>query len=158
MAGNATCATVLSDIFVVYYTLERTDIEMYEQEKDVVLRIRQRFPEEARRTDEWQMERGWEQPELDEAPYLWVEAFADRTTAAARAGNWSAVTAHTEFMAAEYRNGADAVKNLIDVAYAENLMWDIEDSAKLVTWPYLAPAIQDLYEQMWGRPEKGDDT
>ena len=133
-------------------------MDTYEQEKQVVRRLRKRFPEEARRTDDWQMERGWERPELDEAPHLWVEAFADRTSEAARAGNWSAVTDHTEFMAAEYRNGADAVRNLVDVAYAENLMWDVEDSVKIVTWPHLAPVVQDLYERMWGRPGKGEDT
>jgi len=133
-------------------------METYEQEKKVVQRIRQRFPEEARRTDEWQTERGWEGPELDEAPHLWVEAFADRTTEAALAGNWSAVTAQTEFMAVEYRNGSEPIRNLVDVAYAENLMWNLEDSAKLATWPYLAPVIQDLYERMWGQPGNREDA
>lgn len=133
-------------------------METYEQEKEVVRRIRQRFPEEARRTDEWQMERGWERTELDEAPHLWVEVFADRTTDAARAGNWGAVRDHTEFMAAEYGGGTDPVRKLIDVAYAENLMWDLEGSAKILAWPYVAQAIQDLYECMWGSPEKRQDT
>jgi hypothetical protein len=131
---------------------------MYEQEKEVVRRIRQRFPEEARRTDEWHMDRGWEGLELDEAPHLWVEAFADRTTEAARAANWSAVKHHTEFMAAEYRNGSDFVKKLVDVAYAENLMWNLEDSAKVVVWPYVDKVVQDLYEHMWGTPsDKADE-
>lgn len=125
---------------------------MYEQEQQVVRRIRRRFPEEARRTDEWHMERGWEEVELDDAPHLWIEAFADRTTEAARATNWSTVRDHTEFMAEEYRRGSDPVKKLIDVAYAENLMWDLEDSAKLVAWPYLSQVVRDLYERMWGNP------
>lgn len=38
----------------------------------------------------------------------------------------------TEFMAAEYREGSDSVKELVDVAYAENLMWNLEDAAKVV--------------------------
>jgi hypothetical protein len=131
---------------------------MYEHEKEIVRRLRQRFPEEARRTDEWQMGRGWEGLELEEAPHIWVEAFADRTTEAARAANWSAVKDHTEFMAAEYRNGSDPVKKLIDVAYAENLMWNLEDSAKVVAWPYVDKAVQGLYERMWGIPRDKADT
>ena len=130
----------------------------YEEEKEVVRRIRRRFPEEARRTDQWQMDRGWEPCELDEVPHLWVEVFANRTTEAARAGDWSAVTEHTEFMATEYRNGADPVKKLVDVAYAENLMWDLEDAAKIVAWPHVATVIQDLNERMWGSPRKGENT
>jgi len=125
---------------------------MYEQEKEVVRRIRQRFPEEARRTDEWQLERGLEGSDLDEAPHLWVEAFADRTTEAARAANWQAVKDHTGFMAAEYRNGSEPVKELVDVAYAENLMWNLEASAKLAAWPHVDKVVQDLYERMWGTP------
>ena len=127
---------------------------MYEQEKDVVRRIRQRFPDAAMRTDEWHMERGWERTELDEAPHLWVETFADRTTEAAREANWGAVVDHTEFMAAEYRSGPDEVKKLVDVAYAENLMWDLEDSVKVVAWPRVDAVVRDLYERMWGTPSK----
>jgi hypothetical protein len=131
---------------------------MYEQEKEVVARIRQRFPEEARRTDEWQIDRGWEEVELGEAPHLWVEAFADRTTEAARSGNWSAVKDHTEFMAAEYRNGPDSVKKLVDVAYAENLMWNLSDSIKALAWPHVDKVVQDLYERMWGAPKGRQHT
>jgi hypothetical protein len=125
-------------------------METYGHEKEVVRRIRQRFPEEARRTDEWLMDRAWE--EIDEAPHIWVESFADRTSEAARAGNWRAVKDHTEFMAAEYRDGADSVKELVDVAYAENLMWDLEDAAKVIAWPYVAEVVRNLYERVWGAP------
>jgi hypothetical protein len=134
---------------------------MYDQEKEVVRHIRQRFPDDAARTDEWHMDRGWEKTELDEAPHLWVEAFADRTTEAARAANWSVVEDHTEFMAAAYRSGSDAVKKLVDVAYAENLMWDLEDSAKVAAWPYVDEVVRDLYDRMWVTPskkEKRDDA
>jgi hypothetical protein len=131
---------------------------MYEQEKEAIRRIRHRFPEEAKQTDQWHMDRGWEEVELEEAPHLWLEAFADRTTEAARASNWTAVAAHTEFMAAEYVTGADPVKKLVDVAYAENLMWNLEDSAKIVAWPYVAQVVQKLYERMWGTQTKEDDS
>jgi hypothetical protein len=60
-------------------------------------------------------------------------------------------------MAAEYRNGAEAVRKLVDVAYAENLMWNLDDSAKIAAWRYIAQLIQDLYERMWGSPGKRED-
>ncbi|WP_143762918.1 DUF7674 family protein [Ramlibacter tataouinensis] len=80
------------------------------------------------------------------------EAFADRTNEAARAGNWSAVKDQTEFMATEYCNGPDCVKALVDVAYAENLMWDLDNATKTAAWPYVAKEVRDLHERMWGDP------
>jgi hypothetical protein len=138
---------------VAGYTHVRAQGEnVYEQEREVVQRIRQRFPEDAKRTDEWHMARGWDERELDEAPHLWVEAFADRTTDAARATDWSLVKTHTQFMAAEYLNGSEPVKKLVDVAYAENLLWNLEDSAKLEAWPHVDNVVKELYERMWGTP------
>jgi hypothetical protein len=122
----------------------------YAKAKQVVGRIRRRFPDEAQSTDEWLRDRGWE--ELDEAPHVWVEAFADRTTEAAHAKDWNRVKDQTEFMAAEYRGGSDDVRKLIDVSYAENLMWDLEKSAKVTAWQHVAKEVRDLYEQMWGLP------
>lgn len=125
-------------------------MDEFAEENRVVARIRERFPEEAKQTDEWLSERGWD--ELDKAPYIWVEAFADRTTDAARAHNWVLVKAHTEFIAAEYRDGSEAVRSLVDVSYAENLMWDLERTEKVVAWPHIAKEVRVLYEQMWGAP------
>src|SRR5688572_16543913 len=119
-------------------------------EKEVVARVRTRFPEEASRTDAWLVERGWE--DLEEAPHTWVEAFADRTTEAARARNWNSVKEHTEFMAAEYRNGPEAIRVLVDVAYAENWMWNLGSSVRVLAWPSVAKEVRELYEQMWGPP------
>jgi len=123
----------------------------YPEAKRVVDRIRKRFPSEARRTDEWLTERAWD--DLDAIPHIWVEAFADRTTEAARAGDWAQVRDHTEFVAAEFRGGSEAVKSLVDVGYAENLMWDLEGDAKVVAWPHVAEEVRDLYERMWGAPQ-----
>ena len=122
----------------------------YSEAKEVVARIRRRFPDEARRTDAWMMERAWDDPA--EAPHMWVEAFADRTTEAARAADWGRVQKHTEFLATEFRAGSGRVKSLVDVAYAENLMWDLEDGKKIAAWSYIAREVRELYEQMWGTP------
>lgn len=59
----------------------------------------------------------------------------------------------TEFLATEFRNGSEAVRKLVDVSYAENLMWDLDDGIKNVTWPYIAKEVRELYEQIWGFDE-----
>jgi len=123
----------------------------YSEEKGVVARIRKRFADEANRTDAWLFERGWDDP--DNSPHIWVEAFADRTTEAARAGDWSSVKDQTEFLATEFRNGSETVRKLVDVSYAENLMWDLDDGIKNVTWPNIAKEVRELYEQIWGFDE-----
>jgi hypothetical protein len=128
----------------------------YVDEKGVVARLRERFADEALRTDEWLIERGWDQ--LDEAPHIWVEAFADRTTEAARAGNWNLVKEHSDFMAEEFRNGSEEIKQLVDVAYAENLMWDLDSRGKVLAWPHIAKEVRDLYERMWGVPKDKKDA
>jgi hypothetical protein len=130
------------------------DIE-YADEKAVVARLRRRFPEEASHTDDWLRERGWE-PE--DAPHTWVESFADRTTEAARAGNWNLVREHSGFLAAELRNGSEAIRKLVDVYYAEPLMWDLDSRGKVLTWPHIAREVREWHEQRWGVPEEGDDA
>ncbi len=126
--------------------------EEYSDEKRVVVRIRERFADEANRTDSWLRERGWDEL-LEDAPHVWMEAFADRTTEAVRARDWNLVKEHTEFIAAECRNGPEAIRRLVNVSYAENLMWDIEDSAKAIAWPYVAREVRELYEEAWGSKE-----
>lgn len=123
--------------------------EKYVDEKALVARARKRFPAAAGRTDDWLMERGWE--ELDECPHIWVEAFADRTTEAARVRDWDLVREHTEFFAAEYRDGNDAIRRIVDVSYAENLMWDLDTGARILAWPVVAKEVRELYEQIWGQ-------
>lgn len=126
--------------------------EEYSDEKGVVARIRERFSDEANRTDSWLRERGWDAL-LDDAPHVWMEAFADRTTEAVRARDWNLVKEHTGFIAAECRNGTEAVRRLVDVSYAENLTWDLDDSVKAIAWPSVAKKVRELYEQAWGRRE-----
>ncbi|MRV70222.1 hypothetical protein GJ700_00615 [Duganella sp. FT92W] len=126
--------------------------EVYPDEKGVVARVRERFPEEANRTDGWLRERGWDDL-LDDSPHIWMEAFADRTTEAVRARDWNLVKEHTGFIAAECRNGTEVIRRLVDVSYAENLMWDLEESEKAVAWPNIAKELRDMYERAWGRWE-----
>ncbi|WP_443098493.1 DUF7674 family protein [Telluria antibiotica] len=63
-------------------------------------------------------------PTADDVSFTWVEACADRTTEAIRRRDSEVVQSHTNFIAAAYRAEPEALRTIVDVAYAENLMWD----------------------------------
>ena len=102
-------------------------------------------------TDQWLRERGWD-PTDDSTALNWVEAFADRTTEAVRRRDADAIREQTAFFAAAYRAEPDALRTIVDVSYAENLMWDVSANDKRWAWPYIAGDIQQLFTQMWGDP------
>ncbi|WP_408952441.1 hypothetical protein [Lysobacter sp. Hz 25] len=123
-----------------------------EEENELVRQIRAGFRTDAERTDRCLMERGCTGSDLEANPYTWIEAFADRTTDAVRERNSDVVERHTGFMAEQYQSGSSHIRQLIDVAYAENLMWNVEDHDKVWAWPYISPMIRQLYVEMWGSP------
>ncbi len=121
-------------------------------QKDLIRRIRSRFPIEASKTDEWLTERGSDQAELEEMTYAWVEAFADRTKEAVQGHDAVKVKELTGFIAEQYRVDPDALHDIIDVAYAENIMWGLDDEDRVWAWPYIADEVKQFYEAMWGNP------
>ena len=78
---------------------------------------------EAALTDDWLRERGWD-PSDEKTAFNWLEAFADRTTEAVNLRDAEAVRTQTNFIAAAYRAAPDALRTIVEVSYAENLMWD----------------------------------
>ena len=121
-----------------------------------VAALRSRFPEDAALTDHWLRERGWE-PNDDDTALNWVEAFADRTTEAVKRRDAEAVQAQTDFIAAAYRAEPGALRTIVDVSYAENLMWDTSASDKQWAWEYIAAEIRQLFAEIWGDPTSGQD-
>jgi hypothetical protein len=89
--------------------------------RSLVAGLRLRFPEDAALTDHWRRERGWD-PTDENIALNWVEAFADRTTEAVKLRDAHSVRAQTNFIAAAYRAEPDALRSIVDVSYAENLM------------------------------------
>jgi hypothetical protein len=122
----------------------------------LVAALRWRFPAEAALTDHWLRERGWD-PTDDNTALTWVEAFADRTTEAVKRRDEEAVRAHTNFIAAAYRAEPDALRTIVDVSYAENLMWDCSASDKQWAWGFIASEIRQLFIEMWGDPTRNQD-
>ena len=117
----------------------------------LVAEIRSRFPKEAALTDHWLRDRGWE-PNDDNTVYIWVEAFADRTTEAVTRRDAEAVRTQTNFIAAAYRANPTALRSIVDVAYAENLMWDSTTDEKQWAWGFIAEEIRHFFSEEWGDP------
>lgn len=113
--------------------------------------LRSCFPAEAAHTDQWLRERDWD-PAADDVSFIWVEAFADRTAEAIRQRNSETVQSHTDFIAAAYRAEPEALRTIVDVAYAENIMWNADRDDKVWAWEFIAAEIRRLYEAMWGAP------
>jgi len=113
--------------------------------------LRRRFPAEATLTDHWTRERGWD-PGDDNSALNWVEGFTDRTTEAIRRRDAEAVLAQTNFIAAAYRAEPEKLRTIVDVPYAENLVWDSSSADKRWAWSFIAAEIRQLYAEMWGDP------
>jgi len=92
-----------------------------DKEIGLVAALRSRFPGDAALTDQWLRERGWD-PADDDTALIWVEAFADRTTDAVKRRDAEAIREQTAFFAAAFRAEPDALRTIVDVSYAENLM------------------------------------
>ena len=122
-----------------------------DQEKGLVAALRSRFPADAALTDQWLRERGWD-PTDGNTALTWVEAFADRTTEAVKRRDAEAIREQTAFLAAAFRAEPDALRTIVDVSYAENLMWDVSADDKRWAWPHIAGEIQQLFTRMWGDP------
>lgn len=122
----------------------------------LVAALRSRFPAEAVQTDHGLRERGWD-PADDDTVFTWVEAFADRTTEAVMRRDAEAVRAQTDFIAAAYRTEPTALRTIVDVSYAENLMWDSTASDKQWAWRFIATEIRQLFTAMWGDPTIDQD-
>jgi hypothetical protein len=126
----------------------------YIHENRLVHRIRAQFPAEAALTDRCLAERGLERAQHDEFPHLWVEAFAARITEAIKRKDGAAIRAQTAFLADQYLAAPDALRAIVDVSYAENIMFDASEREKAWAWKFVAAGIQRLYEQMWRKPTR----
>jgi hypothetical protein len=131
-------------------------MNVHDHDKHLVDALRSRFPAEAALTDEWLRERGWE-PTADHVALSWVEAFADRTTEAVKRRDPDAVRAQTNLIAAAYRAEPEALRTIVDVSYAENLMWDASTEDKVWAWEFIAAEIRQLYTAEWGDPTLEQD-
>jgi len=47
------------------------------------------------------------------------------------------------------------LRTIVDVSYAENLMWEATAAEKKWAWSFIAEDIRKLYADMWGDPTSG---
>src|ERR1700744_5225545 len=109
--------------------------------------IAARFPEDAETTDA-QMEF------YDEDAYeTWLERFCDTTNAAMALRNEQRVHEHFSFISQQLQQADDDMRRALDVAYTENLMWNLDVDAKRWAWPRIPANLKALYVAMWGEPK-----
>ncbi len=109
--------------------------------------IAAQFPEEAEATDA--------QMEFydDDAYETWLERFCDTTNDAMARRDEQRVKAHLSFISQQLEHADDDMRRALDVAYAENLMWNLDLDAKRWAWPRIPSNLKQLFVSMWGEPK-----
>jgi hypothetical protein len=125
-------------------------MNLYSNEKRLVAAIREAFPAAAMATDQWLLDRAWELDEISDAPWTWIDAFADRITEYAKAKDSKSIMQQTKLISDWYLDGPPEIKSIIDVAYAENILWDANKDEKRWAWQFVADTVRKLNEIMWG--------
>jgi hypothetical protein len=123
----------------------------YLDERRLVTDIRSRFPAESALTDQCLSKRGCDPWEIDD-PWTWISAFADRTGELVIARDAQGVQEHTQFFAEQFQAGTDAVREIIDVSYVENMMWKAQTADKVWAWEFIVEEIRQIYAQIWRVP------
>jgi hypothetical protein len=128
--------------------------EPFDSHRFVVESIAASFPEEGDELVRWGrdlycFQEGDDPQDLPWAPML--GRFADLTNDLIQAGDLEHAKEHLDAVASLLALGAAEVRDAIDVSYAENLMWNVDDPKKRrAGWAIVPAELQDLYEAMWG--------
>jgi uncharacterized protein YPO0396 len=109
--------------------------------------IAARFPEEAEAVDAQMLDYD------DDAYEVWLERFCDTTNAAMARRDEALVKAHLSFISEQLASSDDDMRQAVDVAYAANLMWNLDIDAKRWAWARVPVNLKQLYVQMWGEPQ-----
>ncbi len=86
----------------------------------------------------------------DDAYESWLERFCDTTNDAMARRDESLVDAHLSFLSRQLAETDEEGRTAIDVAYAENLMWNLDVEGKRWAWPRIPANLQQLYIDIWG--------
>jgi hypothetical protein len=106
-----------------------------------------RFPEEAEVVDAQMLDFD------DDAYETWMERFCDTTNEAMARRDGPLVHAHLSFMSQQLADADEEGRQALDVAYTENLMWNLDVEAKRWAWPRVPANLRQLYVDMWGEPK-----
>jgi hypothetical protein len=123
-----------------------------EETRALVQTLRIALPEAARQAEARLQAQGWNLSTA--SAHLWLEALADVSNAAIRQRDQAAFVAQTRCLAAAYGRASPAQQACIDVAYAQNLMWQVSAADKRWAWPLLPAPLKKLYSAIWGAPPR----
>lgn len=65
----------------------------------------------------------------------------------------TSVRAHLTFISQQLAKADDDMVRVIDVAYAENMMFGLDVKTKRWAWPLVPANLKRLYVAMWGEPK-----
>ena len=89
----------------------------------------------------------------DDAYETWLERFCDTTNDAMARRDEQRVDAHLSFISHQLEHADDSMRRALDVAYAENLMWNLDLDGKRWAWPRIPSNLKALFVEMWGEPK-----
>ena len=81
-----------------------------------------------------------------------IEEFANMTNRLIDEGKLDEAKTHFELMERLCLTGNEHTRNAIDVSYAENIMWNIDNPKKREAgWAIVPQTLKALYERQWGQ-------
>ncbi len=119
-------------------------------ETKVIQAIRNLFPKEAERIDEFVASSKGDKT----TTYIWLEHFSQFTTDAIKRGDFENAEKHLKLLSNLILNADETTNRFIDVAYVESLMRDIKDKKlKRQGWKLIPENLKALYIAMWGKQD-----
>lgn len=112
--------------------------------------VRQRFPDISARADGLH-ERLWGKP-TEESAYVWFESLANALNLEmASQVDPKVHKALLEFLDATLTEGADDLRNCLDVGFMENLFWQVASPKARPYWEVTPMRLRGLYVAFHGR-------
>ncbi len=108
--------------------------------------IAEYFPKEAEEVDAQMLDFD------DDAYEVWLERFCDVTSDAMKRRDAVQVDAYLSFVSQQLTDADEDMRSALNVAYAENLMSNLDVDAKRWAWPRVPANLKRLYLEMWGEP------
>jgi hypothetical protein len=113
---------------------------------------RAKFPDLAAKADRQHMRYWGEPPSEEQDSYSWFESVSRALNDEMQRGTYITESqAFFQFVENAFRSGSNDVKNCIDVAFIENLFWEVSPDKAIPYWQALPKILQKLYVDFHAR-------
>ncbi|WP_230971173.1 DUF7674 family protein [Nitrogeniibacter aestuarii] len=113
---------------------------------------RAKFPELAEKVDRQHVKYWGKQPSAAEDAYCWFESVSRALNSEMqREAYISESHAFFQFVECSFLTGSAEVKKCIDVAFAENLFWQVSPQKSAPYWQVLPQVLKNLYVDFHAR-------